>query len=134
MLNVAVAFKVWDALSNSSITFGEPEHTETVSYIVENDLLLEAVSEEAKTCNNLSIMDGVKVNNYQLPIAHEDVVGITLENGECFTCDLLVRFIVYLLWWHGFFLFKAQTLNKSFSQTTTVNCTDNDINCHTTPA
>uniref|UniRef100_A0AAR5Q6R7 FAD-binding domain-containing protein n=1 Tax=Dendroctonus ponderosae TaxID=77166 RepID=A0AAR5Q6R7_DENPD len=82
--------QVWDALSDSSITFGSSEHTDTVSYIVENDLLLAAVSEEAKKCNNLSIMDGAKVKNYQLPIAQDDVVGITLENGECFTCDLLL--------------------------------------------
>ncbi|XP_066249097.1 ubiquinone biosynthesis monooxygenase COQ6, mitochondrial-like [Euwallacea similis] len=82
--------QVWDALSDTSITFGKPEHTETVSYVVENDLLLAAVGEEAKKCENLQIRFEAKVKDYILPQHNETVCRVSLDNGESFSCDLLL--------------------------------------------
>ena len=87
---------MWDALSDASITFGDSEHSEHVSYIVENDLLLAAVTEEAKNINNLDVLYDAKIKCYGLPEYHENLVKIHLENGTAYTCDLLVSFFIYL--------------------------------------
>lgn len=83
-------------MSDASISFGKPQHTDKVSYIVENDLLLAAVGEEAAKCDNLKVQYDAKVKDYQLPDFHGKVSSITLENGQQYTCDLLVRFILSL--------------------------------------
>jgi len=77
-------------LSDASISFGKPQHTDTVSYIVENDLLLAAVGDEAAQCDNLKVQYDAKVKDYQLPDFHGKVSRITLENGQQYTCELLV--------------------------------------------
>ncbi|XP_050296449.1 ubiquinone biosynthesis monooxygenase COQ6, mitochondrial isoform X2 [Anthonomus grandis grandis] len=82
--------QVWDALSDTTITFGQPELTETVSYIVENDLLLSAVAEETKNCQNVTIQYDARVKEYTLPEYSEKNVKIQLENGDEYTCDLLL--------------------------------------------
>ncbi|CAG9764022.1 unnamed protein product [Ceutorhynchus assimilis] len=88
--HIVKRLEVSDALSETSITFGKSEHTDTISYMVENDLVLEAAKNEAQKCNNLKILYGAKVKNYVLPDYHSDVSNIELENGEKFTCDLLL--------------------------------------------
>ncbi|XP_023313056.1 ubiquinone biosynthesis monooxygenase COQ6, mitochondrial-like [Anoplophora glabripennis] len=81
--------QVWDAVSDASITFGEEENTDNVSYIVENDLLIAAVNEEVKTVDKVKIQYNARVKDYHLPEYHENVTQITLDNGDTYTCELL---------------------------------------------
>ncbi|KAJ8960297.1 hypothetical protein NQ318_004023 [Aromia moschata] len=81
--------QVWDAVSDSSITFGDETSSENVSYIVENDLLLAAANEELKDTGNVDILYGAKVKDYHLPEYHEKNVQISTEDGRKYSCDLL---------------------------------------------
>ncbi|XP_066148540.1 ubiquinone biosynthesis monooxygenase COQ6, mitochondrial [Euwallacea fornicatus] len=82
--------QVWDALSDTSITFETPHNTETVSYIVENDLLSASVREEAKKCENLDMRFEAKIKEYVLPQHNETVCQVKLDNDKNFSCDLLL--------------------------------------------
>lgn len=82
--------QVWDAVSNASITFGQEENTENVSYIVENDLLIAAVNKEVKNVDRVKIQYNTRVKNYHLPEYNEEGSQITLDNGETYTCELLL--------------------------------------------
>lgn len=82
--------QVWDALSDASVTFGNAESQEIVSYIVENDLLLAALTEEVKNCDNVNVLYNAKVTKYGLPDYEGNIVNITLDNGDEYTCDLLL--------------------------------------------
>ncbi|CAG9813073.1 unnamed protein product [Phaedon cochleariae] len=82
--------QVWDALSDTSITFGDESELEDVSYVVENDLLLQAVTEVAKTIDNVEVSYNAKVKSYHLPEFQENFVKINTENGNQYACDLLV--------------------------------------------
>ncbi|KAG5896170.1 hypothetical protein JTB14_016945 [Gonioctena quinquepunctata] len=82
--------QVWDGVSDTSITFGEETSLDDVSYIVENDLLLGAASKEVRTINNLEVLYNAKVKSYHLPEYHENSVGINLEDGTQYTCELLL--------------------------------------------
>lgn len=82
---------MWDAVSDASITFGQEENTENVSYIVENDLLIAAVNKEVKNVDKVKVQYNTRVKNYHLPEYNEEGSQITLDNGETYTCELLVR-------------------------------------------
>ncbi|CAH1957100.1 unnamed protein product [Acanthoscelides obtectus] len=82
--------QVWDAISDACITFGDENAIEDISYIVENDLLLDAVSKELKNVNNVEVIYNTRAKEYSLPLHNEDKVQITLENGSSITCSLLL--------------------------------------------
>ncbi|XP_074036894.1 ubiquinone biosynthesis monooxygenase COQ6, mitochondrial [Leptinotarsa decemlineata] len=82
--------QVWDAVSDTSITFGEQTSADDVSYIVENDLLLGAASEEVKNINNVEVLYNAKVKCYHLPDFHENSVEIILEDGTRYSSELLL--------------------------------------------
>nr|CAH7763763.1 unnamed protein product [Callosobruchus chinensis] len=82
--------QVWDAVSDACITFGDDNAVEDISYIVENDLLLDAVSKELKPISNLEVFYNTKAKNYSLPEYNDDIVKITLEDGSTYTCNLLL--------------------------------------------
>ncbi|KAL1501144.1 hypothetical protein ABEB36_006528 [Hypothenemus hampei] len=82
--------QVWEALSDASITFEQPKNNEPISYIVENDLILAAVAEQAQSCPNLEIQYEAKVKNYQLPDFNADITQLKMENGQNFSCNLLL--------------------------------------------
>uniref|UniRef100_A0A6P7GU95 Ubiquinone biosynthesis monooxygenase COQ6, mitochondrial-like n=1 Tax=Diabrotica virgifera virgifera TaxID=50390 RepID=A0A6P7GU95_DIAVI len=82
--------QVMDALSDASITFGEIKSSDDVSYIVENNLILHSAKKEIEN-TDVEILYESKVKNYQLPADVDDSqVNIFLENGNRYTCDLLV--------------------------------------------
>lgn len=82
-----------DAISDASITFGEETSTDNISYIVENDLIIDSVNKELKGIENLEVLYGANVQSYHLPNQHENNVNVCLNNGSKYTCELLVRFI-----------------------------------------
>uniref|UniRef100_A0A6P7G0U5 Ubiquinone biosynthesis monooxygenase COQ6, mitochondrial n=2 Tax=Diabrotica virgifera virgifera TaxID=50390 RepID=A0A6P7G0U5_DIAVI len=81
--------QVMDALSDASITFGEIKSSDDVSYIVENNLILHSAKKEIKN-TNVEILYESKVKNYELPGVDDSQVNIFLENGNQYTCDLLI--------------------------------------------
>lgn len=84
-------FKVWDAISNASITFGEETSDDDISYIVENDLIIASVKKELEGIPNLEVVYGTKVSSYHLPDIQENKFNtVCLENSNKYTCELLV--------------------------------------------
>lgn len=86
----AKKIKVWDALSDASISFGNSEPVDNVFYVIENDLIMAAVTEEVKKCANVNVLYNAKVECYDLPEYHEKQVKIKLANGDTYSCDLLL--------------------------------------------
>lgn len=81
--------QVWDALSEAMITFDYDDLLETIAYIVENDTVLGAVGKEVvKT--NVKVVNEAKVKSYVLPRDSDSFTKVNLENGNSYTCNLLV--------------------------------------------
>ncbi|KAJ8925743.1 hypothetical protein NQ315_009591 [Exocentrus adspersus] len=82
--------QVWDAVSDASITFGDQTSPEDVSYIVENDLLIAAVNNELKQLDNVKVQYSAKVTDYHLPEYHESSSSVRLDDGNTYSCELLL--------------------------------------------
>ncbi|XP_063908111.1 ubiquinone biosynthesis monooxygenase COQ6, mitochondrial isoform X2 [Zophobas morio] len=82
--------QVWDASSEAAITFENDGFEEPVAYIVENDLLLDAVRNELQNVNTVEVVYQAKVESCRPPREGEDEVNLGLENGTSYTCDLLL--------------------------------------------
>lgn len=65
-----------------------------VAYIVENDVLMEAISTELRSSavKNVDIVYGAKIANYELQKTRNSskVNVVAMENGDTYFCDLLV--------------------------------------------
>lgn len=86
--------QVWDALSEAMITFDNDDLLETVAYVVENDTLLGAVGKEVvKT--NVQVVNEAKVKSYVLPRDSGSFTKVNLENGNNYTCKLLVSDFIF---------------------------------------
>lgn len=81
--------QLMDALSDASITFGESSD-EDISYIVENNLIIDAMKKEIKTTNNVETCYESKIKKYHIPGIEDSHVNISLENGVEYTCDILI--------------------------------------------
>lgn len=89
--------QVWDGLSDAMITFDKDNLTDTIAYIVENNLIIHAVTEVLRDKENVTILHETKIKDYKLPNLHENDAEIFLENGEKYSCNLLVSdFLTYL--------------------------------------
>ncbi|XP_017768546.1 PREDICTED: ubiquinone biosynthesis monooxygenase COQ6, mitochondrial [Nicrophorus vespilloides] len=82
--------QVWDGLSNAMITFSHDNLIDPVAYIVENDLILDAVNREAKTLNNVKILNEAKIKGYKLKGHESNVNSVVMDNGNNYTCNLLL--------------------------------------------
>ncbi|XP_056635326.1 ubiquinone biosynthesis monooxygenase COQ6, mitochondrial isoform X1 [Diorhabda sublineata] len=82
--------QLMDALSDASITFGEESSDKDISYIVENNLIIDAVKKEIKTTNNVEICYERKIKKYLIPGIEDNHVHIILENGDEYSCDILI--------------------------------------------
>jgi len=88
---------VWDGCSKAGIVFGDDHQSgEPLSYLVENDITVKALTEVMKGCDNLVVKYGTKVKKYHLPVKEEtesnpkDRVVVELANGEVIETSLLV--------------------------------------------
>ena len=91
--------RVWDGCSKAGILFGEDDNSgevEPLSYLVENDVTVSALTEVIRECDNLEVKYGARVKKYNLPVKEstesrpkEDVV-VELEDGERIETSLLV--------------------------------------------
>ena len=88
--------QVWDSCSRAGITFDGPEDGSPLNHIVENDLIVESLTEKMKKCPNLEIRYESKVLKYNIPHqeGNESVpqgnVVISLGDGTEIETDLLV--------------------------------------------
>ncbi|CAH0551225.1 unnamed protein product [Brassicogethes aeneus] len=82
--------QVWDGISDTMITFNNEKEDEIVSYIVENDVLLRAVNKTVKDVKNVNVVYNSKIKCYDLPEYETNNVTVTLDNGNKYTCDLLL--------------------------------------------
>lgn len=84
--------QIWDAASDATITFGKADLSENLAFIVENDLILDALTVEAETTlkDRIDIIYGSKITNYMLPETENITAQMTLDNGSQLTADLIV--------------------------------------------
>lgn len=82
--------QVWDALSNSTISFDHDDSSRKVAFIVENSLILHSLNIENKTLANLNILNEAKIKNCSLSIETNEDIKVELENGTLYTCELLL--------------------------------------------
>ncbi|XP_022116240.2 ubiquinone biosynthesis monooxygenase COQ6, mitochondrial [Pieris rapae] len=84
--------QVWDACSDAMITFSSTDILDDdVAYIVENDVLLHAVTKELNKSKNIETVYQAKIAGYQLSqsqVSHENIVK--MSNGDTYSCDLLI--------------------------------------------
>jgi len=88
--------RVWDSCSKSYIIFSnEVDCSSPLSYIVENDLTVKALSDVLDDCKNLEVKYEAKVQAYKLPSKDDENVSkrnaaIYLKSGETLETSLLV--------------------------------------------
>ena len=86
--------RVWDACSKAGIVFGDDRDSqvEPLSYLVENDVTVKALTDVLDGCDNLEVRYGARVKEYHLP-SKEDTESrpkVELEGGDSILTPLLV--------------------------------------------
>ncbi|KAF5293935.1 hypothetical protein FQA39_LY13640 [Lamprigera yunnana] len=84
------SLQAWDAVSDVMISFNHDEASKVVAHIVENDLIIHAVNKEIANLQNIQIINGFKIAKYHLPENVSQDINVQLENGDNFTCNLLL--------------------------------------------
>lgn len=82
--------QVWDACSDAHITFKHDNPEQPVAYIVENDVVLEAVYKQLETLQDVQIKNQSRVTQCHLPKNPDEKPGVELKSGEKLTCELLI--------------------------------------------
>ncbi|CAD5114549.1 DgyrCDS3667 [Dimorphilus gyrociliatus] len=83
--------QVWDFASDSTITFNNPNPEHNLAFIVENDVIVDALVEQIKECENVSMRSGTRVEKFAIPSNEStDLVELTLEDGEKILTRLLI--------------------------------------------
>ncbi|XP_023246748.1 ubiquinone biosynthesis monooxygenase COQ6, mitochondrial [Copidosoma floridanum] len=82
--------QVWDACSDAMITFNEDYLTDELAYIVENDLLLHAVSTQLAEKKSVKVINDAIIEDVALPISFGSESVIHLKSGEKFKAQLLI--------------------------------------------
>jgi len=83
--------QVWDACSDAAITFGKPDLSEDVAYIVENDLVLDSLTKEVKKLTDrVDVVYQTKILQYNLPSKESSQAGVVLDNGSEVSTDLII--------------------------------------------
>jgi len=84
-----INMKVWDC-SGAKVEFDNSNSSDPVAYIVENDILINAVEKELTKASNVTVMNDTRVEEYKLPKHCDEDVQLHLTNGSTVTCNLLV--------------------------------------------
>lgn len=93
---MTTCFQVWDACSDALISFSSSEVLDDdLAYIVENDLLLNAINQElSANTNNVDVVYGAKIAEYQLHRTdnrgNDPESLVKMSNGDVYACNLLV--------------------------------------------
>ncbi|XP_055715050.1 ubiquinone biosynthesis monooxygenase COQ6, mitochondrial [Phlebotomus papatasi] len=81
--------QVWDAISDTFITFNEEDTNNDLAFIVENDLIMESVLKTLKNMSNIEINYASKIEKISTN-TEKSTIAVTLKDGETFSCNLLV--------------------------------------------
>lgn len=83
--------QIWDSGSDAHISF-RPENdlSNPLAYIVENDLILDAVYEQLKDMHNVIILNQSRVEKVILNEQNSHSPSVILKTGETFSSDLLI--------------------------------------------
>lgn len=113
--------QVWDSCSDSMITFNNDDLNDNLAYIVENDVILEAVKRSFPKSHNLNIKYNTSAKSYIIPgitpghdgLDQNSWVTVQLNDGSEMKTKLLVsicsRFVLYL---HNIFHRKFTHLKR----------------------
>ncbi|XP_035530300.1 ubiquinone biosynthesis monooxygenase COQ6, mitochondrial [Morone saxatilis] len=88
--------QVWDACSDALITFDKENLQDEMAYIVENDIIVAALTKQLDTLSdNVQVKYRSKVVKYAWPMPHQAAesipwVQVTLANGETVQTKLLI--------------------------------------------
>ncbi|XP_041827959.1 ubiquinone biosynthesis monooxygenase COQ6, mitochondrial [Melanotaenia boesemani] len=88
--------QVWDACSDALITFDKENLQDEMAYIVENDIVVAAITKQLDTLSdNVQVKYRSKVVKYTWPMPHHAAdaipwVRVTLANGEILQAKLLI--------------------------------------------
>ncbi|XP_034243603.1 ubiquinone biosynthesis monooxygenase COQ6, mitochondrial [Thrips palmi] len=83
--------QVWETCSDSLITFSEDDLSNPVAYIIENDLMMWALSKCNENIPNSSVRYSAKIKDYAFPHSSDvNTPEVLLETGEKLSCDLLI--------------------------------------------
>ena len=83
-------FQVWDGLSDAQISFHHDQFSDELMYIIENDVILEALS-SSLTENHRNVLvrynSQIEVCNLKTNNTHAE---LSLKSGEKFSANMLV--------------------------------------------
>ena len=82
--------QVWDCY-DGFIQFGSDTSDESISYIVENDVLVSSVEEQLKNTSNVTVLNRRRIKTYNLPTKNGNPVEVTLDDGTKLACCILVH-------------------------------------------
>ncbi|KAM9708952.1 ubiquinone biosynthesis monooxygenase COQ6, mitochondrial [Menidia menidia] len=88
--------QVWDACSDALITFDKENLQDEMAYIVENDIVVAAITKQLDTLSDsVQVKYRSKVEKYGWPMPHQAAdyvpwVRVTLANGETLQTKLLI--------------------------------------------
>lgn len=87
--------QVWESCSDSLLTFNHPDLSLELAYVVENDVLLSAITESLKECPQVEVLYDTKVINIDIPMLNnpsvkDSLVTISLNNGRILRTHLLI--------------------------------------------
>ena len=84
--------QVWESNSDALIQFQHDHFAQDVAYIVENDLMLDAVYGRLRdSAPNVLVRNLSRISDVKLPKdTGNGVSEITLQSGEKFTCELII--------------------------------------------
>ena len=90
-------YQVWDSDTGSRIDFSPitptnklEDDTPAIAYVIENDVMLQAVTEKNQTLLNLETRRGVRVERVFKPSVNEEWITVSLEDGQAISSRLLV--------------------------------------------
>uniref|UniRef100_A0A4W5KLY0 Coenzyme Q6 monooxygenase n=1 Tax=Hucho hucho TaxID=62062 RepID=A0A4W5KLY0_9TELE len=87
---------VWDACSDALITFDKENLQDGMAYIVENDIIVAALTKQLENTNQVKVQYKTRVVMYTWPKSHQvpesiPWVQVNLANGQTFQTKLLIR-------------------------------------------
>jgi ubiquinone biosynthesis monooxygenase Coq6 len=88
--------QVWDAISGEAIEFSHTNFSDSVAYIVENDLILEGLYKQLADLTNVEVRNQASVESCNLIKDGLEKNNVKLKTGEEMNCDLLVSVKRYL--------------------------------------
>lgn len=95
-LALLVSFlKIWESCSNSLITFSQEDMSEQMAYVVENDIILEAITRRLeRLADRVDVLYNTRVQKIEIPSQTSSQtnswVNLKLHDGNCLKTKLLV--------------------------------------------